>query len=211
LPIIYTASNSAFRFTWLVIEGINVISAPAPRDRAEVVRQTLEGIRPGIQVEPAVAYYTFEQLQQEFGDARAIGIPAERLEDLDESATWFEARLMAEAATKVLPWGVARVNGPQTWARGYFGQGIRVAVVDTGAGPHMDLPAPIASATFVPGTTSADDDHGHGTHVSGTVLARKNGIGVIGVAPKALLMRAKVLSRTGSGLTPRSRQALCGR
>ena len=57
----------------------------------------------------------------------------------------------------------------------------------------------MASATFVPGTNSANDDQGHGTHVAGTILARQNGIGVVGVAPRAHLMRAKVLSRTGSG------------
>src|SRR5688572_3321860 len=48
-----------------------------------------------------------------------------------------------------------------------------------------------------------DDDHGHGTHVSGTVAALDNGIGVVGVAPGAKLLTMKVLDRGGSGSTSR--------
>ncbi|MCP4006799.1 MAG: S8 family serine peptidase [bacterium] len=44
------------------------------------------------------------------------------------------------------------------------------------------------------------DDHGHGTHVSGTVAAvGNNGIGVIGVAPGAKIMAIKGLGAGGSG------------
>jgi subtilisin len=66
-------------------------------------------------------------------------------------------------------------------------------------GPHIDLAPPVASATFVPGSTSANDDNGHGTHVAGTIAALDNATGVVGIAPRALLLRAKVLNRNGSG------------
>jgi subtilisin len=118
-------------------------------------------------------------------------------EEPDEG--WLEAALDTGAAAEFLPWGVTRVRAPLAWARGFLGQGARVAVVDTGVGPQIDLPQPAASATFVPGSMSANDDNGHGTHIAGTILARRNGIGVIGVAPKATLLRAKVLDRTGCG------------
>ena len=53
--------------------------------------------------------------------------------------------------------------------------------------------------TFVAGTVTGDDDAGHGTHVSGTIAARDNGVGVIGVAPNVNLYAVKVLNSAGSG------------
>lgn len=193
----------------VLIQEIGVLSVPPPAPAAEgaqMVQQAVQGVQPGIEVEPTVTYYTMSEfLQEQQHGAGALGYPAnrigDRLLDTEMEEEWFEAALEAGTAVETLTWGVARVNAQRAWAMppGFFGQGIRVAVVDTGVGPHIDLPAPVASATFVPGTTSADDDHSHGTHVAGTILARRNGIGVVGVAPQAQLMRAKVLSRTGFG------------
>ena len=44
------------------------------------------------------------------------------------------------------------------------------------------------------------DEYGHGTHVAGTIAAvPDNGIGIVGIAPKAKIMAVKVLDSTGSG------------
>ena len=44
------------------------------------------------------------------------------------------------------------------------------------------------------------DDHGHGTHVAGTIAAvADNGLGVVGVAPQASILPVKVLNQGGSG------------
>ena len=46
------------------------------------------------------------------------------------------------------------------------------------------------------------DNHGHGTHVSGTIAATgNNALGVIGVAPHAKIMALKGLDAAGSGST----------
>src|SRR5262249_29840106 len=46
----------------------------------------------------------------------------------------------------------------------------------------------------------ADDDHGHGTHVAGTIAqSTNNKLGVAGVAPEVAIMPLKVLSARGSG------------
>ncbi len=93
-----------------------------------------------------------------------------------------------------LPWGIARVNG------GSGGAGVVVAVLDTGVDrDHPDLKNNILHCTskvthFRPDMRNCEDGHGHGTHVSGTVLANGN---IIGVAPEASLMAIKVCDRRG--------------
>lgn len=111
---------------------------------------------------------------------------------------WTEATLEAADTGEMIPWGLNRIGALAAWRRGYQGQGITVAVIDTGLGPHIDLPAPLRGATFIPGSISFNDDHGHGTHVAGTIAARRgNGVGVVGLAPQAQLLAVKVLARDG--------------
>ena len=73
------------------------------------------------------------------------------------------------------------------------GEGVKIAVLDTGIKDHTCLPKPVAYRSFVGGTVV--DRQGHGTHVAGTALGR-NGIGV---APGAELIVGKVLGDNGSG------------
>jgi subtilisin family serine protease len=49
--------------------------------------------------------------------------------------------------------------------------------------------------------TSPNDDNGHGSHVAGTIAAKNNTIGVIGVAAGALVVPVKVLDSRGNGTT----------
>lgn len=93
------------------------------------------------------------------------------------------------------PWGIVRVNGG---GAGTFGT---AWIIDTGIDfSHPDLNVDTArSRSFLGGTTTPDDQNGHGTHVSGTIAALNNGIGVIGVAPGAKVVAVRVLDRRGSG------------
>lgn len=83
----------------------------------------------------------------------------------------------------------------------------RAWVIDTGIDfTHPDLnavpqsnPGNGGSANFVTNESSAQDLNGHGTHVSGTIAAKDNGIGVIGVAAGAPVAAVRVLDRRGSG------------
>lgn len=95
------------------------------------------------------------------------------------------------------PWGIVRVNG------GAAGTFATAWVIDTGIDlDHPDLNVDRNRArTFVQFTFNADDQNGHGTHVAGTIAAKANGIGVIGVAPGALVVPVRVLDRYGSGTT----------
>jgi subtilisin family serine protease len=105
-----------------------------------------------------------------------------------------------------LQWGHDAIDAPEAWNAGYRGEGVRVAVLDTGFDlDHPDLAPNIdlgASKSFVPGEDlqyNLPDPFSHGTHVAGTIAAADNGFGIIGVAPEAELILLKVIGDGGSG------------
>jgi len=94
-------------------------------------------------------------------------------------------------------WAQRILGIPDVWMLTQ-GQGIRVAVLDTGIDQsHQDLQSAIVATADFTGQGINDID-GHGTHCAGIVAARKNGLGFVGVAPQAELLIGKVLSK-GSG------------
>jgi serine protease len=98
-------------------------------------------------------------------------------------------------------WHLRQIGLPDAWKLGQ-GKGVTVAVIDTGVSRVGDL----AETNFVPGfnfvsnNANAEDDHGHGTHVAGTIAqSTNNKLGVAGVAFGVSIMPIKVLSARGSG------------
>lgn len=99
--------------------------------------------------------------------------------------------------SQTAPWGIARVNG----VANYTGSS-RAWVIDTGIDlDHPDLNVDTARAANFSTGSSANDGNGHGSHVSGTIAACNNSIGVIGVAPCAPVVPVRVLNNAGSGTT----------
>jgi serine protease len=104
----------------------------------------------------------------------------------------------ALSSSQTIPYGVTMVNAPAVWSR-TKGAGVRVAIMDTGISMyHPDRGNVVGSVSFVP-NEAVEDFEGHGTHTSGTIAAADNDIGVVGVAPQADLLIAKVMDNTGSG------------
>jgi serine protease AprX len=105
-----------------------------------------------------------------------------------------------------IEWGVQRVNAPQVWALGHTGTGIVIANQDTGMRWSHNAIKPkyrgwngatadhnynwwdaIHSGGGICGANSVVpcDDHGHGTHTTGTTSGDDGGTNQIGVAPGA--------------------------
>lgn len=100
--------------------------------------------------------------------------------------------------TQPIPWNISQIKAPGAWSRGIRGDGVKVAILDTGIATHADLIIS-GGVSFISGVVSFNDDNGHGTHCAGITGARNNFIGVVGVAPRCKLFAVKVLSSTGSG------------
>lgn len=116
--------------------------------------------------------------------------------------------------TSQVPYGVKMVYGNPSLTPGGIGggEGIVVAVLDTGSVNHSDFTRADGSKVItgcvdlsqkkvdqVEG--SCTDGHGHGTHVTGTIAAAggQDGLGIWGVAPGASILSYKVLDNRGRG------------
>lgn len=117
-------------------------------------------------------------------------------------------------------YGLDRINAPEAWAAGYTGEGIVIAVIDSGIDTdHPELNDNLWVNTDEIAGNGIDDDgngyiddrHGfnfrndnsniedsgfHGTHVSGTIAGEVGGL-VQGVAYNAKIMTLKVFSAAG--------------
>ncbi len=110
-------------------------------------------------------------------------------------------------------WGVGRVGAQAVHEAGIWGQGVKVAVIDTGIDYIHDQPAsaepPVVDPEFlsnyaggwdfVNNDDDPMDDNGHGTHVSGSLAAERNHYLVVGVAPQVELYGLKILDASGNG------------
>lgn len=124
-------------------------------------------------------------------------------------------------------WGVDAINAPEVWNQNITGNGIVVAVVDSGVDyTHPDLDGNIWRNPGEIAGNGIDDDRngyiddirgwdfvasdnnpmdmsfeGHGTHIAGAIAAERNNFGITGVAYNAKIMPVRVLPAFGSGQT----------
>jgi subtilisin family serine protease len=119
-------------------------------------------------------------------------------------------------------WGLDKINAPEVWNQNITGNGIVVAVVDSGVDyNHADLDSNIWQNTdeiagngidddkngyiddirgwdFVSDDKEPMDELGHGTHVAGLIAAQRNDVGITGVAYNAKIMPVRVMDTFGA-------------
>ncbi|MDW0169556.1 MAG: S8 family serine peptidase [Nitrososphaeraceae archaeon] len=106
------------------------------------------------------------------------------------------------AFVQSLPTGIDRADGDLSSTKSGDGSGVvdvDIGIMDTGIDlNHPDLNV-YRQVSFISGTSSGNDDNGHGTAVAGVAAAKDNSQGVVGVAPGARLWAIKVLDSNGIG------------
>ncbi len=101
-----------------------------------------------------------------------------------------------ETAEYDTQWGLATIGGAAAYSRGYFGQGVTVAVVDSGVlTTHNELKNNLLPGVEFDNNGFVDnsvidptDSDGHGTHVAGIIGAQLDGTGFHGVAPSVKIL-----------------------
>jgi subtilisin len=148
-----------------------------------------------------------------------LNIPREALPYLQKHALvdFVEVPPMARIMSNEIPtynpaiemtdWGVDRTHPLNAWAKGLYGQNIKLCVIDTGIKrDHQafwkDGLTPYKGGyNFVGSTSDPADDHDHGTYCCSIICHQHSGLAgrYKGIAPGIDLYVCKVLDAKGSG------------
>jgi aqualysin 1 len=130
-------------------------------------------------------------------------IPNDRVAALraDQNVAYVVPDGVATATAQVLPWGIDKIDADLSSTLAGNGSGaitsVDAYVIDTGIDTsHPDLNV-VEFRSFANGPKT--DCNGHGSHVAGTIGAKDDSNGVVGVAPGIRLHAIKVLNCAGSG------------
>jgi subtilisin family serine protease len=171
------------------LEQINAVSFKTTLSFAEIRSQILERLKSDVQLREKISY-----VEPSYKRDLIKPVKNDNAKDLLESTVETKQVMVEEEFWKWL-WGIRKVKAPQAWELGYTGKDIIVAVVDTGVdGTHPDLQGqlvegyrPLTDETLDPAMDSSFGG-AHGTHVAGTIAAKRDETGVVGVAPDAKIM-----------------------
>ena len=143
------------------------------------------------------------QMLMERNDIESI-TPVKKYQSIPETETTTEA---ADISRYTIAPNLTQVNAPQVWAQGNEGQGVVVAVIDSGVNyNHADIADhlwdggeefPHHGYDFANMDDDPMDDFGHGTHCAGTVCGDGTAGLRTGVAPAATLMCIKSVDNEG--------------
>ena len=96
------------------------------------------------------------------------------------------------------------INVAAAHKKGYYGEGIGVAVLDTGVFLHPDFGNRIAYfLDYINDRQTPYDDNGHGTHITGIIGGSgiASGGKYMGIAPRCHFISVKILDKKGNGNT----------
>jgi serine protease AprX len=141
-------------------------------------------------------------------DGFSAAIPADRIDDLESlpgvaavtqnQPVQFAGQYGEGSGTASAVYSDA-VRAAKTWDQGYTGQGVGVAVIDTGINPVGDLAGKVAGIDLTSENNNVDS-YGHGTFVAGLIAGSgaASGGSVKGVAPNVRLLSVKIAGADGA-------------
>lgn len=115
-----------------------------------------------------------------------------------------------DAYYEAYQWNMKMINAPDFWESGCFGQGIKIAIIDTGICALKDLtPNLLEGYNYVDKNTDTNDDNGHGTFIAGIIASQiNNSFGFAGLAGKAKIVPLKCFSANSTTDTNTISQAI---
>ena len=171
------------------------------KDDSLNLRQLLTEVSKKVDIDGTQILHIYEDVLNGF----SLKVPNERIIDVLNQSPFvdhIEKDKVVKAFAQTLSTGINRVDGDLSSTKSGNGAGsvnADIAILDSGIyTSHSDLNV-YHQKTFVSGTSTGNDDNGHGTHVAGIAAAKDNSIGVVGIAPGAKLWAIKVLDRNGAG------------
>jgi subtilisin len=169
-----------------------------------VVLQDAAGDVPAVASEHARAYgLSVQRTYRSALRGYAAIIPLARLDAVrnDPNVQFVSEDRPVFAVAQSTPTGIRRMDADVSSQLSGNGSGSvaapRVAVIDTGSGPHADLN--VVGGKNCSTGASFNDGNGHGTHVAGTIGAKDDAAGVVGVVPGVPIYSVRVLNNAGSG------------
>jgi subtilisin len=135
------------------------------------------------------------------GDISCLCVPKDIFDKHSQHFLQFNPQVEENVTVKVhatdpdqIPWGVEYMGGSRLWKKG-MGNGIKVAVIDTGIDRHHpDLKSQVKGGVRL----ARGGLNGHGTHVAGIIAATKNNWGIVGVSPQVHLYDVKAFDADGT-------------
>ncbi|MEM3154403.1 MAG: S8 family serine peptidase [Candidatus Woesearchaeota archaeon] len=126
----------------------------------------------------------------EIGNVAVVEVQSDKIEEISSAAgvehISTEKEYVALLTDRIQAFSIDTI----AWENNITGKDVKIAILDTGVGPHNSINVAKASS-FVSGEDTADQN-GHGTHVAGIAQ---------GVAKDAAIYNAKVLNKNGAGTT----------
>ena len=193
--------------------GLTAAAAPATQiiENDEVVVVLQDGADPvqaarDLGVEPTYIYrHVFS------GFAGKLPASAARAATETPLVEIISPNIPLESTAQPIPTGVRRIVAKDAWPRPLRRvKRVGVAILDSGVQARQAPPSRTSNVraldlnmqggeTCIGDGNALTDSNGHGTHIAGTIGARNNSYGVVGVAPGAALYSVKVLDDQGFG------------
>jgi len=152
----------------------------------------------GLQIEPVRIYQIL--------GSETLTTAVEKQVTVEKPVQAKSAKPTRPIPTDQTPWGIETIYGDPAIASTSGGDGILIAVLDTGITAHPDLKNKIQQCKDFTNykypviDSRCEDKNGHGTHVAGIIAADGGAdkLGIYGVAPQAKLLVYKVCANDGS-------------
>ncbi len=179
--------------------GVRALSAPASGLQPKLALPSIGGEAAELAKGQTA---NFGQLLTGLGHRRQAMTPAVVGSALGgASRIWLDGKV---AATADMDANLTQISAPAAWQSGLSGNGVKVAVLDTGIdAEHPDLTGQVAGTSNFTTDAVNTDDNGHGTHVASLVAGSGAASGGArrGVAYGAKVLAGKVLNGDGQGQT----------